>query len=345
MIVFFAAFAVLCFCSCKVFFGKEFNREYLSFEQTQTIKGFFIILVFIKHFNSYVSYQRFRDVLCGMSVDILGQLIVTQFLFYSGYGVMESIRKKGKPYIQSIPRRRVLPTLFRFDCAVLLFAVLTVWKGEAISLKRFLLSLIGWDSMGNSNWYIFAILALYLITYISFTLCSDERKAVLSSFGLVCTGIFVLAYWNIKQVYWYDTALCYVLGMAWSLYGSKIEKLFTSNRAVYLLLVALLAAAVICLTPYEYEALGSSVRTCLFALFVLAVTMRVRLKNRILHWCGTHLFPLYILQRIPMIIFQKLGLADYSIALFFAVCAVCTVLLTIPFDFVTDRIWKKIAKI
>lgn len=40
-----------------------------------------------------------------------GQLIVVMFLFYSGYGVMESVRSKGTAYIKSIPFKRVLSTL------------------------------------------------------------------------------------------------------------------------------------------------------------------------------------------------------------------------------------------
>lgn len=338
----FVVFVILCLCSCRVQLGKEINRDYLSFEQTQAVKGFFIILVFIKHFNAYVTYVRYRDVLCGMSVDLLGQLIVVAFLFYSGYGVMESIRKKGKAYIRSIPQKRFLPTLFRFDCAVLLFAVVALCRKITITLKWFLLSLTGWDSLGNSNWYMFAILMLYLITYVSFTLFSDERKAVAACFVLVCAGIFVLSHWNIKQVYWYDTALCYVLGMAYSLYRGQIEKVVSSNRAVHLLLVVILGGAVIALTPYEYEALGSSIRTCLFAMFVVLVTMRVRLKSRVFQWCGKHLFPLYILQRIPMIVLSHFGLAEASIPLFLVSCLAITLLMTIPFELATDWLWKKL---
>ena len=45
------------------------------------------------------------------------------FLFYSGYGVMESIRKKGEAYVVAMPRHRVAGTLINFDVAVLIFLV------------------------------------------------------------------------------------------------------------------------------------------------------------------------------------------------------------------------------
>ena len=72
MILFFALFAAVCLYGCKAYMGREYNRDYLSIDQTQMVKGFFIILVFLKHFNSYVTYVRYRDVLCGFAVDVLG---------------------------------------------------------------------------------------------------------------------------------------------------------------------------------------------------------------------------------------------------------------------------------
>ena len=41
-------------------------------------------------------------------------LMVTMFLFYSGYGVFESIKKKKEKYINTIPKRRFLKTLINF---------------------------------------------------------------------------------------------------------------------------------------------------------------------------------------------------------------------------------------
>ena len=41
-----------------------------------------------------------------------------------------------------------------------------------------------------------------------------------------------------------------------------------------------------------------------FALIVVMLTMKIQVGNSCLQWFGTNLFPLYIYQRIPMIVFQ-----------------------------------------
>ena len=42
------------------------------------------------------------------------------------------------------------------------------------SLSRILLSLIGWKSIGNSNWYMFDILLLYVLTYVAFKVTKKQ---------------------------------------------------------------------------------------------------------------------------------------------------------------------------
>ena len=79
----------------------NFYTDYLSFDTTNAIKGIFIALVFINHaipyiYNAgYVFDDSFASKLFLFSNSFIGQWIVAMFLFYSGYGVMESIQKKG----------------------------------------------------------------------------------------------------------------------------------------------------------------------------------------------------------------------------------------------------------
>lgn len=344
MAVFFCVFFLHCLCRARIFLGKEGNQDYLSLQHTQIVKGIFIILVFFSHFNSYVTYTARWDVICRDLVSLFGQTMVTMFLFYSGYGVMESVRKKGRDYVDAMPGKRILSTLFRFDCAVLMFAVLALWKGDIIGPLQFVLSLIGWDSLGNSNWYIFIILVLYLMTYSTCKLSSNQKTAVTLVFLLVCAGIFCLAFWNIKPVYWYDTALCYVMGMAYSLYRKPIEEKLKNSWLTYGVVMLFLALACEFLRSYSYIAVASILRNCIFAALILILTMRISLRSRILSWCGTHLFPLYILQRIPMILLKELGLANASISVYFLCCVGGTLLLTIPFEWVTNWIWTKLQR-
>ena len=81
---------------------------------------------------------------------------------------MEAISKKGVKYINDFPKKRILNVLLNFDIAVLLFIVTNILLGRYYSYDEYLLSLIGWTSVGNSNWYIFVILLCYVHVYIAF---------------------------------------------------------------------------------------------------------------------------------------------------------------------------------
>ncbi|MEE1277869.1 MAG: acyltransferase family protein [Acutalibacteraceae bacterium] len=321
------------------------NADYLSIENTQAIKGIFIIMVFFSHIEDYVHIgDSLPDMAYTKFLTIIGQGMVTLFMFYSGYGVMESIKKKGAPYVSKIPKNRILSTLFRFDLAVLLFGIITVALGEKVTLKRVLLSLIGWDALGNSNWYIFVILVLYLLTFIVFTVLRNKpyvfSVAVLSA--VLCVLVFVTHRYSIRPVWWYDTALCYAFGMIYSFAKPKVEKLFTKN-------VLLWGAAIIVLLGAFYvlkwdHPLLDVIANLLFTAAVVLFTMHITLKNKILVWCGENLFELYILQRIPMILLKHFGINEISAVLCAVLSAVITVLLAIVFKKYSNKLWKALAK-
>lgn len=188
----------------------------------------------MSHFNPYVRYTVPSDIWYLKAIGKVGQLMVTTFLFYSGYGIMESIKQKGTVYVSNIPKKRILGTLYKFILAVNCFALMAHYH---IPLKRLLLSFIAWTSIGNSNWYIFAILMCYLFVFISFSICgSNYKNGCMGVFLLSLLYVFVIFKCWKGQHWWYDTILCYPTGMFVSLYKEKVIELF-QNRIKTLFLL------------------------------------------------------------------------------------------------------------
>lgn len=75
----------------------EFNPEYISMKQTNIIRGFFLLLVFMIHFCQYIQMNGPTDRIFQFWRPHSGQLVVTLFLLYSGYSVFVSIMKKARP--------------------------------------------------------------------------------------------------------------------------------------------------------------------------------------------------------------------------------------------------------
>lgn len=147
------------------------DNDYLSKEQCNSIKGIFILMIFLTHSMYYINASGYEypgfDFLTPIITNYIGQLVVVMFLFYSGYGVASQIARKGDKYISQIPKHRILTTVINFDVAVCIFIVLNLLLSRPMSVSQILFSFIAWDSVGNSNWYIFVILICYCFTYIA----------------------------------------------------------------------------------------------------------------------------------------------------------------------------------
>ena len=143
----------------------NFNRA-LNKEQTTCINGIFVLFVFLSHFGQYET-MPWNGVLLA-----IGQLMVAPFLFYSGYGIMEQIKRRGIVYIDSMPRKRILKFYIHFCMALCIYLFLSFLLRKEYSFVRIIFSFTALSSIGNSNWYVFAILAMYSIVYISFKQCN-----------------------------------------------------------------------------------------------------------------------------------------------------------------------------
>ena len=290
------------------------NTTYLSKEQTNAIKGIFILLVIFRHFKQYVGNLSILDKTLVLWDDYLDQLIVVMFLFYSGYGVFLSIKNKGKDYIDKFLVKRVLPVLAQFMAIVVVYYGIGLLMGKAYSVKQLLLSLIGWQSVGNSNWYIFGIISLYLITYIS-AVVSKEKEVSFFVLSFVMTVFLIVGLSYVKENYWYNTLGVYFFGMLYARFEKRITKLFL-NPFVYVVGFCIFAYIYHITRTYSGFLVCYQLMSILFAFLIVLITMRVKIGNRYLLFWGENLFPAYMLQRLPMILLQGREVASDVVVYF-----------------------------
>ena len=87
----FVLLAVLLISIWGIRFRKDDNSDYLSPKQTAAVNGIFVMFVFMRHCTQYMEMERFDNIFNIVNTQ-LGQMIVTTFLFYSGYGIMYSLK-------------------------------------------------------------------------------------------------------------------------------------------------------------------------------------------------------------------------------------------------------------
>ena len=326
-----------------------FHADYASPRAVMPVKGLFILLVFLSHFCTPGPYgygvQLAGPLDTGYKVlqNVLGQMIVVPFLFFSGYGVVERMRAAGEDYLRTFVVKRLVKTVVLFGVAVSLYMALRALVfGATFPAKRMLLNYLGWTSAGNSNWYIFTVVLLYFGTYLSFcafwSLGGRRREVCAVAGTTVVAALLVGGLSKCRPDYVYNTVFAYVAGCWFSLFRAQVEELLFRRFGTWLYAVAVAAAGFLMLNPFRAVTAASELLAAVFAVLVLLLMTRVRSKSWILSWAGKHLFSLYILQRLPMLMLKGTAVAQNRYV-YAGVCLAATVALAVAFDFVTGWGW------
>lgn len=341
MVLVFGFLCIILICSLRFNF-RGIDDKYLSKDYTQAIKGVFIIIVFMSHIKGYAEFDSKGDLFVKSILQYLGQLMVAYFLFVSGYGVFEAIKKKGKDYIRSFPKNRIAKTFFEFSLAILLFVFLNIFMGEKYSGETTALAFTGWTSIGNSNWYMFAIFTLYIITFVCFAVFErSQGMAIIAVSILSLLYIFIMS--DIKENWWSDTYLCYTAGMWFSYFKSYINKIFekTAPWGWRCGIVLVLGWYLIISRYRDSRLLVYNIVAVSFCLVFVIASMKISFDSRILRWCGKNLFWLYILQRIPMIFLKHYGVNSLNSYFYLLLCVVGTVGLSLIMNRFTEYLMQK----
>lgn len=200
------------------------NGSYLAIERTNIINSFFIVFVILRH-----AYLPHWDS-CLNPLDLLyykyfdqpaGQSIVSTFFFFSGYGIMLSIAKKGDFYIRKLISHRFL-TLY------INMAICSTISGISYSFidcsltegLRFI-----WLTITGQGiyWFIIMTLVIYLSTFFTFRLFGTKNptKSIIFLSGILYIICLLLS--RYKPSWWVDTELCFCFGMLFSLFRPFIE--------------------------------------------------------------------------------------------------------------------------
>ncbi len=165
----------------------------------------------------------FSIIVCKM-----GQMMVSTFLLFSGYGIMESARKKGKNYLSGFLRHRFLKVFYQFELGILCYYVVELCWGESFTLTKTLIGLTGWSGFGNPTWFIVVTLLMYLIAYAGLHVHGGRRWGVILSLSVL---LYVLLFsFRTGELWWYNTLFCFPAGMLLSSYRSKLELVITRSR-------------------------------------------------------------------------------------------------------------------
>lgn len=328
------------------FYGIKFNKngiyhDYLSKTQTTAIRGIFACIIFASHLRGYITLNGAMDQVYNTILSLIGQCMVSVFFFYSGYGIMSGYKRK-KRYEESFLEKRLFFTWFHFVIAVVFYNLINLLLNIRYPIQTVILSFTGWETVGNSNWFMFDTFLLYILVWITFKIINivlkngADKQKYFPIIIMIFTGIMIVMLHFTKQSWWYDTLLCFPLGVFYSNYQEKIDIYMRSYRTY--LLVGFGSIFFYYITYKMGNFVSYNVCACFFVLIITWFTMKIKVDNKILNWLGLHSFYIYIYMRIPMIILSKIeGFSEHRY-----VFAVLSLLFTLLLSWIMAKIQTKL---
>lgn len=337
MIVFLVLLLILAVFRVK-FAGKGFYlNDYISREQTLCINGIFMAYILLSHtFNVYSSPGILNETF-GVIKIYLGQFPVVPILFFSGYGIMESVKHK-EGYIKNFPKQRLLKFYYKFFLISLIYVVLNLFLRE-YDLTTVLLSFTGFESIGNGGWYIGVTLFVYILVIICFNIFKTNYTLAAAVITILTAALMLVEMKLDLPTYYYSTMIFMPLGLCFSLIKDKFDAIIMKNNIVWSVsLISSLAFSVI------FNILADRIFIfypvwCFFGLVALMVLcMKVRINNIVLLWLGQTAIYNFVLQRIPHKLFSLLNISDMT---FYLLSFIATFALIV----VADKLFKPIDKL
>lgn len=286
-------------------FEKNGNNQYLGKEQANAIKGFFILFLTVGHIISVLFRNGLYPSGLGNGIEreihlLVGQLVVVMFLFFSGYGVSESILKDNdgsRGYLKSFPKKRILKTWLNYAVGIAIFLILSPVTGKEMVWKDIPMYFLAQQSIGAPTWYIFIIIVCYALTWTTASIFKKSRFWCVASLTVSLSFVaLVLVFF--KEVYWYNTILSYAFGFFYSQYKPELESFLKRHWLISFIITIFCFFIFYELQKVTPQLISYNLLSLTFALFFVLLSMKVKFGNKAVNWCGSHLFPIYMYQGI-----------------------------------------------
>ena len=204
------------FATSKAEFPPMHNGEFdisqtISYEQGYAIRGLAMIMIIFVH--SINEYEWYNSTLSKISlIPLFGTFGCSLFFFMSGYGIFNSLLKKGREikydYLLAQIKKILIPVAVVYVINSIILPYTLTYNDISIDHSNFFTLTL---PEGTDIWFIKIIIFDYLTTFFIFKYISDCKKQ-LTYIAITQTILIVLLYILKAGSYWYVSNFCFVLG-------------------------------------------------------------------------------------------------------------------------------------
>ena len=320
--------------NCKLFGPKKWNEECFSLRQMKAVQGFAALGIVLHHIGqkTCASWLPKWQIIPGLEQFVpIGYLLVSIFLFCSGYGLYKSYHTKEN-YLQGFIVKRILPVVVSGYIVSFMYFIGRILVKERMSAGKAICYLTGIKLCNTNGWFVYALPLLYLAFYIAFKLFRKKEWLAILFVALV-----ILIYdmvgtkldhndWIMCGEWWYNSMHAFLVGLLFAKFEQPLTKHIRKYYVVYLPLALLLfiplfitGEVVMGVFSYYGESFGAKDVVfrrwvCLIAQVAISIDylcivwlvgMKLRIGNKVLAFFGSITLELYLVHGFFVELFSR----------------------------------------
>lgn len=310
----------------------QWSTDFLKKSNTDILKGLSIIVVILSHIALFTKTGGLVHKVFINS----GFLAVSIFLFVSGYGLIIQSSKKEN-YLKGF-YKKVLYLYLVFVISNIVVTILNnLFLNTSYGIKDIIISSLKFKfANGRELWFVAIIIFMYINFYVAYKLFKGKTSLLVVLIG---TALYI-ALCKIfgKGTWWYNTAICFTIGILFSIHKEKIEKFYKSKYWIKLIMVFFMFSISMILYTKKVTQLQYIIPIILIALITM-ILMKIELKSISMNFINRISFEMYLTHLIVLKILFKDSIPINSIYLVLAFPVM------IILSIITQYIIKFIAKI
>lgn len=328
-----SVFAVLFLCIIAIprIKIRDAKEEYLSRDDTLSLKGLSCITILFHHFSGWI--KDGTPVIYVMSH--WGSFVVAVFFFISAYGITKSSYKNknisGAFLIKRLTKILIPYWLCDIIC-ICVYSFTNISGNTEISAKNIILSVFTLGDTIPFSWYIPAILFLYFVFFICAKILPKWDLSLKVAVVCAAASPFVPDLWA-------ASFFAFPIGIFFSLREKEIRNFINRKFAITIPAAVIMAAAIgLKFSGQSHNSqilmnFSDAVSSSLFVIIVYALLTKIKIGNSLLRFYGKISYEFYLLHGLSIFISGYFLFPKYQLLFF-----ICSIALTTVSGYLINKI-------
>lgn len=324
------------------------KNDYLSLEYTKYLKGILALVVVFCH----IQYGRTTIPMLKV-FNYVGDLAVSCFFFFSGYGLISQYLKNSEGYLKTFFRKRIVKILFTYMIFICIYLIYYFINGTFKNFDDIITFTKNGSLIVSHSWYIIDIIILYVTFYIVAKIFKENYKfIIIGMYGFVTFLTFIMIYFGMSE-FWYVSIFSLCFGMSYKIIQEKIDNKNIKKYYIIAIVIFIIFEILQFIISKMYDsilitvivAIIKNVACISFTFLIISVGKYIQFKNSIFKFLGEVSLELYLIHGLFEKVFSNISFTNnnnFIYGLSVLVCSIVSAYLIHKFILIFKRSREKL---